>query len=210
MYEALARGLSLTRGDIVGYLNSGDTLFPWAFDVLLQIFADDAIHWATGYTSITNMGGQVVASWAPTRYRREFVVNGFYADPKYPRGIQQESTFWRSNLQSCVDMDRLSRMKLAGDYFLWTQFAQKHELHSINSPLGAFLLHANQLSEDTSSYAEEVASIIRRPTMRERFTAWWEVSCNPLLKDVLWRYTLGKSKAAIYSFDKGDSKWVAR
>ncbi len=81
MYDALAKGLSRVDGDIVGYLNAGDVLFPWAFDVLLEVFLNPDVHWATGYSSQINEQGQVTACWKPPRYRREFVANGFYADP---------------------------------------------------------------------------------------------------------------------------------
>ena len=38
MYDAVAKGLKIAKGDIIGYLNAGDILFPWAFDVLIDIF----------------------------------------------------------------------------------------------------------------------------------------------------------------------------
>ena len=210
MYDALAKGLSCVDGDIVGYLNAGDVLFPWAFDVLLQVFSNPDVQWATGYSSQINEQGQVTACWKPPRYRREFVANGFYADPAYPACIQQESTFWSADLNRKIDLEKLRSFKLAGDYFLWTEFAKHADLHSIMSPLGAFRIHGGQLSERRTEYHTEAQRCIRPPTIREKFTAWWETRCNPLLRGPLWNYTLGKSSAKIFEYDHSSGRWKYR
>jgi glycosyltransferase involved in cell wall biosynthesis len=210
MYDALAKGLSRVDGDIVGYLNAGDILFPWAFDVLLEVFSNPDVQWATGYSSQINEQGQVTASWKPPRYRREFVANGFYADPAYPACIQQESTFWSADLNRKIDLEKLRSFKLAGDYFLWTEFAKHADLHSIMSPLGAFRIHGGQLSERRAEYHTEARRCIRPPTIPEKFTAWWETRCNPLLRGLLWNYTLGKSPAKIFEYDHEKQRWSSR
>jgi glycosyltransferase involved in cell wall biosynthesis len=210
MYDALAKGLSRVDGDIVGYLNAGDILFPWAFDVLLEVFSNPDVQWATGYSSQINEQGQVTACWKPPRYRREFVANGFYADPAYPACIQQESTFWSVDLNRKIDLEKLRSFKLAGDYFLWTEFAKHADLHAIMSPLGAFRIHGGQLSERRAEYHAEAQRCIRPPTIQEKFTAWWETRCNPLLRGPLWNYTLGKSSAKIFEYDHTSGRWSNR
>jgi hypothetical protein len=210
MYDALAKGLSRVDGDIVGYLNAGDVLFPWAFDLLLEVFSNPDVLWATGYSSQINEQGQVTACWKPPRYRREFVANGFYANPAYPACIQQESTFWSVDLNRKIDLEKLRSFKLAGDYFLWTEFAKHADLHSIMSPLGAFRIHGGQLSERRAEYHTEAQRCIRPPTIREKFTAWWETRCNSLLRGPLWNYTLGKSPAKIFEYDHSSSRWSNR
>jgi hypothetical protein len=210
MYDALSKGLSQASGDIVGYLNAGDILFPWAFDVLLEVFSNPDVHWATGYSTLMNSFNQITACWKPGRFRREFVLNGFYADPSYPSGIQQESTFWSAELNRKIDLEKLKSFKLAGDYFLWTEFAKHTDLHSIMSPLGAFQIHGGQLSERRAEYYDEVKRCIRPPTMREKFTTWWETRCNPLLRGPLWNYTLGKSPAKLFEYDHERQHWSSR
>jgi glycosyltransferase involved in cell wall biosynthesis len=210
MYDALSKGLSQASGDIVGYLNAGDILFPWAFDVLLEVFSNPDVHWATGYSTLMNSFNQITACWKPGRFRREFVLNGFYADPSYPSGIQQESTFWSAELNRKIDLEKLRSFKLAGDYFLWTEFAKHTNLHSIMSPLGAFQIHGGQLSEHRPEYHEEVKRCIHPPTTREKFTAWWETRCNPLLRGPLWNYTLGKSPAKLFEYDHERQHWGSR
>jgi hypothetical protein len=210
MYDALGKGLSMAGGDIIGYLNAGDVLFPWAFDVLLDIFSNPGVDWTTGYSSQINGAGQVTSCWKPPRYRREFVVNGFYADPAYPACVQQESTFWSGELNRKINLEKLRTFKLAGDYFLWTEFAKHAELHSIMSPIGAFRIHPGQLSERIGEYTAEAMCCTRPPTFREKFTAWWETKCNPLLRGSLWNYTLGKSPAKIFEYDHSSGRWGSR
>jgi glycosyltransferase involved in cell wall biosynthesis len=210
MYDALAKGFRRGTGDIVGYINAGDTLFPWAFDVLLEVFENPDVRWATGYSTLMNERNQVTASWKPCRYRREFVENGFYADPGYPCGIQQESTFWKSDLGDLVDLDRLAKFCLAGDYFLWAEFAKYTELHSIMSPLGAFLIHDGQLSENMSAYRAEAESVTRSPRFRECFTRWWETRCPPSLRGLLWNFTLRRSPAKIFEYNHSAKCWTSR
>lgn len=210
MYDALAKGLSRVDGDIVGYLNAGDVLFPWAFDVLLEVFSNQDVQWVTGYHTHINGQGQVTASWKPSRFRKEFVSNGFYADPSYPCGIQQESTFWSLPLNRKIDFLKIKSFKLAGDYFIWTEFAKHADLHSIMSPLGAFLIHGGQLSERKADYLVEAQMCIRPASIREKFTAWWETKCNPLLRGPLWNYTLGKSSAKIFENDHEKQRWSSR
>ena len=210
MYDALAKGLRKCTGDIIGYLNAGDILFPWAFDVLIDVFDNPEMKWVTGYSSQINGRGHVTAAWAPPRYRREFILNGFYANPSYPNGIQQESTFWTRELGNRINLDRLSSFRLAGDYFIWSEMARTEELHSVMSQLGAFLIHPGQLSERSDDYTTEVLSCVRPPAKREKFTAWWETDCNPVLRGMLWNYTIGQSRAKIIDYNHALGRWVAK
>ena len=210
MYDALASSLVQARGDVIGYLNAGDILHPHALDVLAEVFANPGVDWVTGYSTQINDRLQLTSACRPTRYRREFVDNGFYADDRYSFCIQQESTFWSNSLNRSVDLGRLRTFKLAGDYFLWTEFARLSELHSINSLLGAFRIHHGQLSENMADYRREVVGIIRLPTLKERFTAWWETRCNPTLRTPLWEFTLGQSPARIFDFNHRTQMWESK
>lgn len=210
MYNALAKGLGRAQGDVVGYLNAGDIVFPWAFEVLVEIFSRGNIDWLTGYSTQINSRGQVTACWKPPRYRREFVLNGFYSDDGFPQAIQQESTFWSRKANGSVDLNALSEFRLAGDYFVWTQLASKFDLHSVMSPLGAFCVHQGQLSENKSGYFAETRKCVRAPTARENFTAWWETECNPVLKSRLWKFTLGQSPARIFEYLHNGGYWEPR
>lgn len=210
MYDALAKGLSRAKGDIVGYLNAGDILFPWAFDVLAEVFEHSGVEWASGYTTLINDRLEVTAAWKPPRYRREFVANGFYADNSYPQVIQQESTFWSGELNASIDWQALKSFKFAGDYSLWRHFAQRAELHSIMSQLGAFRIHHGQLSENQEAYRAEVDSLVRSATSKEKLTAYWETRCNPVFRNLLWNFILPPSPARMFHFSSSEGKWLPK
>lgn len=210
MYDALAKGLKITDGDIVGYLNAGDVLFPWAFDILVEIFNTPGVEWATGYASLINDSLQVTSTWKPPRYRREFIKNGLYADDSFPQGIQQESTFWSQSLNKTLDWEKLRTLRYAGDFWLWRQFSEQAELHSIMSQLGAFRIHQGQLSEDKTAYLSEVGPMVQQPSWKEKLTAYWLTRCNPAFRGFLWNLILPPSPARIFEFSHIAGKWLPR
>ena len=105
-YEALSQGLRQASGDIVAYLNAGDTFFPQAFGVLREAFLLPGVDWVTGYACLMNEASQITATWKPPRYRREFVQNGTYMRGFPFDGIQQECTFWSGRANRTLDLDR--------------------------------------------------------------------------------------------------------
>jgi glycosyltransferase involved in cell wall biosynthesis len=210
MYDALAKGLQRATGDIVGYLNAGDILFPHAFEILEEVFQYPEVEWVTGYSTIINERLQITDTKQSPRYRRQFIENGYYIDPSYPQHIQQESTFWSQKINRMIDFKKLRSFKLAGDYFLWTEFAKQTELHSIRSLLGAFRVHAGQLSENSDAYYQEAKSLARQATFREKLTRYWETRCNPLLRSSLWNHTLRISPGKIFDYQHAEKKWMPR
>jgi glycosyltransferase involved in cell wall biosynthesis len=49
MYEAVNAGLEMARGDLLGYINCDDILFPWTADRVIQVFDDNPdVDWIYG------------------------------------------------------------------------------------------------------------------------------------------------------------------
>jgi glycosyltransferase involved in cell wall biosynthesis len=162
MYEALARGLRLASGDVVAYLNAGDYYHPHAFAAVQAVMAARPdCRWLTGFAVDYNPEGAAVRVVLPYRFRRRLLRCGAYGP--YLPFVQQESTFWRRELMERVDIQRLARLRLAGDYYLWHCFAQSEELHVVSAQLGGFRFHPGQLSEDTNAYLAEMGTLARKP-----------------------------------------------
>ena len=157
MYDALVKGFRRVSGDICCYINAGDYYHPAAFDVVLDVMADRSVSWLTGMYVIYNEKSQVVLAQQPHRRFRKWIRRGYYG--RLLAHIQQESTFWRSELFSEVDFERLPKLRLAGDFYLWHSFARAQELTIVSSYLGGFKRHAGQLSEQMGRYDAEVAAI---------------------------------------------------
>ncbi len=157
MYDALVSGFAQATGDICAYLNAGDFYSPQALGVVADVMQDDSIQWLTGINFYYNDKSQVVATKLPYRYTKANIMSGRHG--RLLPHIQQESTFWKAELMKSLDIERLRSFKLAGDSFLWWSFAkQKANLYIVESYLGGFRVHNNQLSSQVKDYDLEVKS----------------------------------------------------
>lgn len=161
MYDALTKGLKAASGDITAYINAGDYYHPTALQTVLPFFEKKGVHWLTGYNVVYNNSSAVVYVELPFKYRPKFFSYGFYGT-KLP-ALQQESTFWSTSLNQLLDYSLLSKLKYAGDYYLWVQFSQKHEIKIVESYLGGFRIHGGQISGDKTAYYQEVDSLVQQP-----------------------------------------------
>lgn len=199
IYNAMNKGLHLAKGDIVAYLNAGDYYHPAALSVVAEIMEKHSVPWLTGMRVFYNENSQVIHSDLPNVYRRSLIRSWVYGG-RLPF-IQQESTFWRKELLELVDISRLRQMRLAGDYYLWYCFAGRYDLAVVNSHLGGFKFHANQLSGNDRGYREEQLAFC------DRLRAWQYPRI--LLEALLWflppRLKKGKQ---IFRFDRVSGRWV--
>lgn len=188
IYSALAKGLQMSTGNIIAYLNAGDYYHKCAFDIVLDLFEKNHINWITGYAVTYNERSQLVDVKLPYKYRKSFFDCGFYL--KVFPCVQQESTFWSVDLNSLLDYKFLASLQYAGDYYLWSQFSQKENLNIVEAHLGGFRRHKGQISENLAAYTKEVRNICSTPRINDWILAyidkliWYTPSkikkiCNP-------------------------------
>ncbi|MGE4062737.1 MAG: glycosyltransferase [Rhodospirillaceae bacterium] len=155
MYDAIAKGFARTDGEILGWLNSDDTLFPWAFDLITRIFDDvPQIQWISTLTQAAiDADGDIRYLRKVPGYAQQAFFDGVYfgfggaGDRHATEFIQQESTFFRRSLWARAGEPALRSASLAGDFALWTAFMAEAPLVGVDAPLGAFRIHsAGQLS----------------------------------------------------------------
>jgi len=202
MYDALAKGLQGTTGDICAYLNAGDLYSPHAFDVIADVLQTQSLQWFTGLQIVYNEAGQIVSAHRPFRYRSRLFAAGLY-DNVALNHLQQESTFWHRELHRTLDFARLAQFKYAGDYFLWHQFARQTELKIIQAHLGGFRVHRGQLSEHRQAYHDEIRAIARQPHIADRLLAFSDKVMSHL-PGRLWGQA---NRDAIVSFDHEAQAW---
>jgi glycosyltransferase involved in cell wall biosynthesis len=133
MYDAINRGFEHATGDIFAYINSDDKYEPGAFRAMAEIFSE--------YPDIMWLKG---------------VASGVYGMQSYH--VAQDSVFWRKELWNKVKPIP-TKYKLAGDYWLWTQFANFNTLWTASVPASNYRKHKNQLSRDISKYKKEQKEI---------------------------------------------------
>lgn len=163
MYQAVSIGLEMATGDIVCYINADDFYFPNAFSTVVNVFSKNKdVKWLTGYPVRYSTTGEVIRVLTPFQYKTDLINQGFYGTTL--PFIQQESVFWRRELNAFINWSELRKFKLAGDYFIWHSFTSKGQsLFLVESLLSGNRLRAGQLSEDKDTYFKEFNSIRSKP-----------------------------------------------
>lgn len=201
MYDALATGLQEATGDIVAYINAGDYYHGSAFDVVRQIFDRGDVKWLTGFNTFCNEDSATISVNLPFKYRTDLLRKGAYG--RVLPYVQQESTFWARELHETLDFQYLSRLRLAGDHYMWTRFAGAAKLKIVQAHLGTFKNHPGQLSSATEKYLEEAAGHSARLNVVETAQA---------LSDKAFWYSPNKLKRrlnsnGIFYFDTSCQRW---
>lgn len=203
IYDALSKGLIKGSGDVYAYLNAGDYYSPYVFDIVLDLFKDESVKWLTGMNVKYNEQSHLVHVLVPFRYRRRLINTGFYGN-MLPH-IQQESTFWRADLNRLIDPDKLKKYQLAGDYYLWKSFSSQAELNIVEAWLGGFRHHRGQISANKVQYRKELKHIAELPGFEDYIIAALDYFCwhclPPLLKKKL-------NPKMFYRFDHARQMYV--
>lgn len=202
LYDALYKGFSLANGTFLSYINAGDYYHKTAIDVSMDIFKEYKVLWLTGLRVYYNEKSQIINIELPSKYRKTFIKSGVYGT--LHRFIQQESTIWHSSLNKCVDWKKFINFKTAGDYYLWYCFSSVSELSIVNSYIGGFKFHSNQISTDKTLYRNEIKSFVKPfnflliPVLIFDIIVWY-------LPDFI-KKKLNKKNLFIY--DRNKEKWI--
>jgi hypothetical protein len=200
LYDALATGLQMAKGDFVGYINAGDFFYKSAFDVAADCFELEHVDWITGYATIHNDRSQITRISLPFRFRRTLFECGAYGTVL--PFLQQESTFWKRDLLADLDFERLRSLRYAGDFYLWHTFAKRTTLYVVRSPFGGFRKHRGQLSEAREAYSKELKAFCRSPTLADRIRA--------AVDGALWMapdFVKALSNGTLIMFDYESGSW---
>ncbi|WP_353861957.1 glycosyltransferase family 2 protein [Azospirillum formosense] len=169
LYDAINKGFARTRGEIMGWINAGDFLFPDSLAVVREIFeTHPQIEWVTSRVlSFLDEKGRLVEQGVHQGIARDSFLAGEHLEG-FSKGrsasfIQQESTFWRRSLWERAGGRLDTSLSLAADFELWHRFFQHALLWSVSAPLGAFRRHADQLSAvQRGEYLAQAESVLRR------------------------------------------------
>jgi glycosyltransferase involved in cell wall biosynthesis len=173
MYDALANGFSQVTGDIVCYLNADDLFSPGAFEAVSKVFdSKPDVNWLTGIPQSLRPDGTVYYNKMPGPYRSSLIKQGFYG-PVLPF-IQQESTFWRSNLLQALNFEDLRKCQMAGDFLIWKSFATKYKLWMLDQYLSGARIHPDRMSGDLKEYFREQKSLADAKTINGRLLSFFD------------------------------------
>lgn len=170
MYDAICKGFQLATGDVMLWLNSDDMLHPGALQIMADIYAQcPEVEWLTGTPTMYNADGFCCKTFPTTYWNAERFRNGDF------RWIQQESTSFRRTLWERAGGKLDLNYHLAADFELWCRFFRYAKLYSVNTILGGFRLHGNQLSiGQNDKYENEVSNICAKYNLRHNMPAWYK------------------------------------
>jgi len=179
-YDAINKGFAQTDGEIMGWLNSDDMLFPWCLRAVAEIFDQHPdVEWISSMQpALWDEDGFLMGIATRSGFSKEAFLDGKFLleNVPLPQGfevganpagtIQQESTFWRRSLWDRAGGRVSSDYGDAGDFELWSRFYEHADLVGVDTPLGGFRVHSVQKSADCASYASNAAHALHDARQR--------------------------------------------
>ncbi len=165
--DAVNRGLSRARGDILGWVNSDDLLRPDAIQSVVEAFgANPSASWIHGRCDIVDGQDRIirrpVAAYKDFRARRhrieQLLVENY---------VSQTTVFWRRSLQDRVGtLD--GSLRYTFDYDLWLRFSRIAPPLFLERTQAAFRLYPTSKSGSSfeAQFAEDYEVFLRHAPPR--------------------------------------------
>lgn len=154
LYDAIQKGFERANGEIYAWINANDLYFPWSVDIAVEHLTRNNTDWITGRSAtIDELGRLTYLYKIQQHYKRSWIRKGWYQG-KGLGWFCQPSMFWTAALWESVS-GFPDGIELAGEHYLWRQFADHSSLESVNTVLGAHREHEGQLSEDMELWYDE-------------------------------------------------------
>ena len=164
--NAINKGFRQSTGEIMGWLNSDDILFPGSLELVNEIFSRNPdVEWLTGRAIF------LAESGIPLTMREARPWSWLHFLGRDFRHIPQESTFWRRSLwEKAGGLNE--QFGIASDFDLWTRFFRHAHLFSIDAPIGGFRFREESPSrgagdDDSSSVYDQLCGAALTNLLRD-------------------------------------------
>jgi len=140
--DAINKGLELSTGEVVGYLNSDDVLEDGALFKIAEFFDENPhIFWVTGKCFIIDKDGKrtrFLINWYKNIFLKYFRSFTTLIISNY---ISQPATFWKKEILTKVGLFDKS-LHYSMDYDYWLRISKHYyELGFIDAYLASFRIH---------------------------------------------------------------------
>ena len=136
MYDAINKGMQIAKGEILAYLNTDDSYFPWTVQTAVSyliknpgfglVFGDHLNHYQNG-----KMGLVIQPPYRLKLLRR----TGW--------SLPQPTVFWRRKVfEALGDFD--AKLKIIGDWDFWMRAASKFKIGQIREFQAIMQIHPDQ------------------------------------------------------------------
>ena len=141
--DAANKGVGLTSGEVVAWLNADDRYEPGALAEVGRAFADGAA-WVTGYCRIIDGDGREIRG-PVTAYKNLLLRHWSYPLYLTQNFVSDPATFVRRRvLEEAGPLD--ARYRISHDYDLWLRVARQHRPVVLRRTLSSFRMTEGTLS----------------------------------------------------------------
>lgn len=165
--HAINKGILLSRGDILAYLNSDDFYLPGAFQIAAKELASpEAALALVGGCDRTDSEGHVIGRLEPRLESLAGLLEHWSWEEKYC--IPQPAVFLRRELLAEVGLFNI-KYQYVMDYDMWVRVASRHKFKLVDDTLAAFRFH-----DDSKTVAQaEGMYVEHRVAARRYWPSWW-------------------------------------
>ncbi|MBV8756654.1 MAG: glycosyltransferase [Deltaproteobacteria bacterium] len=151
--DAINKGLRTATGDIVGWVNSDDTLLPGALARVAAAFrAHPEAEWVHGRCTIIDEHDREMRRWV-SAYKDFRSRRHTFARLLTENYVSQMTTFWRRSVHDEIGyLD--PAVKYAFDYDLWLRLARRGDPVYIAEPIACFRMY--DTSKSGSGYVVQM------------------------------------------------------
>lgn len=166
--QAVNRGMRRTHGEILGYLNTDDTLYPGCLhSAAREIDPSRGRHVVFGRCVFTGEGSVYVGTEHPAEFQSHF--NHLAIWRRGFNTIPQPATFWHRRVyERCGDFDEKHNHGL--DYLQWCRFSRYFRFHKVDEMWATYRMHAASVSANKS---EQDWLDIMTQYSRMSWGPWW-------------------------------------
>lgn len=138
--NAINKGLNISTGEIIGFINSDDEYEPGALFRVGKFFSNHPqAMWVTGKCKVIDIHGREVLSFISI-YKNILLRFHSLSLLGIVNYIAQPATFWRRQIVREIGLFD-EGLRYVMDYDYWFRIAQKYPLNVINSYLARFRLY---------------------------------------------------------------------
>ena len=161
--DALNKGLALSTGNIIGWINSDDYYESNVFNLVISQFSDPDVQWVVGdLTMLYETKNSQVAQVSPIVSYAKLIDN--------PDIVRQQCTFFRK--KAIVDAGSWNPdLYMVMDFDLWIRLAKKSAPVMLSHNLAYFRLHDDQKTSNRNLLRQchEITGILKREKAAHRY-----------------------------------------
>ena len=156
VYDAFNKGIKLTTGDIIGFLNADDVFFNKnSVQEIAKAFSENKTDIVYGNLDYINENGKVIRNWISKPYVKGLIQKAWM--PAHPTFYCRKEIYKRLGGYN-------DSFKIAGDFELCIRFLEVHKVHSfyLNKKLVKMLVGGvsnNGLKSKWTIFKEELRAL---------------------------------------------------